>query len=251
MTNPKRNPATNKPFRTSNYTNAEIDRMLNKAEQLPEYFRLRVQCLIALAKKFGKRRVELARLEIADLTVTETELEVSFTLAKKRKKGLHQYLKYLEKNHPEVLSMTLPEIKLLWREWQKTTEGHKITETKALKSISLSDKYAPYILNYLAYLKLYYPECKWLFPSGHEVFGAYIVDTSTHLSGSQLLRSLKAVSKTGWLHLFRATKGEEVARLHGRTLESLHNVASALNVTDQTAMHYIERYVPEKQPVET
>lgn len=71
-----------------------------------------------------------------------------------------------------------------------------------------------------------------------------------HLSGSQLRRIIKPFTD-GWIHLFRSTKGEETARQHGRTLESLHNVAATLNVTDQTAMHYIEKYVPQKQPIET
>lgn len=118
--------------------------------------------------------------------------------------------------------------------------------------MDLTDKYSPYILRYLVYLKQNYPDTKFLFPSGYTVFGtSYVVNPNEHLSGSQLLRILKTTSETGWLHLFRMTKGEEVARLHGRTLESLHNVADTLNVTEQTAMHYIEKYVPQKQPIET
>jgi len=49
-------------------TNREIDGMLEKAELIPNrYFRLRVKALIALVKKFGKRRKELSILERADL----------------------------------------------------------------------------------------------------------------------------------------------------------------------------------------
>jgi hypothetical protein len=146
MTNPKTN--------RDNYTNKEIDLMLKKAEKLPkEYFKLRAQCLISLAKKFGKRRIELSRLERRDLTITETELEVNFTLAKKRKRGLHQFFKFLERHSPTELSKPLPEIKAMWREWQQTKEGHSITEHRALKSIDLKDKYAPFIIRYLEYLE--------------------------------------------------------------------------------------------------
>lgn len=247
MTNPKYK-------KRGNFTNKEIDSMLKKAEKLPtEYFKLRTQCLIALAKKFGKRRIEISRLERKDLTVNnETrELEVRFTLAKKRKRGLHQFFKHLEKHNPTELSKPLPILKAMWREWQKTEEGHSVNEQTALKSIDLKDKYAPYILLYFDYLEQNYPEVKYLFPSGYPVFGsAYVVEPGAHLSGSQLLRLIKPLTN-GWLHLFRSTKGEETARQHGRTLESLHNVATTLNVTDQTAMHYIEKYVPQKQPIET
>ncbi len=45
-------------------TNKEIDAMLEKADLIPNnYFRLRMKCLVALVKKFGKRRKELAILE--------------------------------------------------------------------------------------------------------------------------------------------------------------------------------------------
>ena len=73
------------------------------------------------------------------------------------------------------------------------------------------------------------------------------MEPAEYLSGSQLLRIIKPLNKTGWLHLSRNTKGEENARRHGRTLASLHNVAD----TEQTAMHYIEKYVPQKQSIET
>lgn len=243
MTNPK--------SKRKNYTENEVDKMLKKAEQLPEYFRLRAQCLVAIAYRFGKRRIEISRLLIDNFKTTETDLEIEFTLAKKRKRGLHQYLKHLEIYNPQALTKPLPELKEMWREWQQTNEGHKITETTALKSIDLRDKYADYILNYLEYMKTKYPESKFVFPSGYMVFGNYTVDASEHISGSQLLRILKVLTKDGWLHLFRKTKGEQTARQYGRTLESLHNVATTLNVTDQTAMHYIEKYVPQKQPIIT
>jgi hypothetical protein len=245
MTNPK--------TKRGNLTAREIDDMLKRAEKLPtEYFKLRAQCLVALAKKFGKRRVEISRLERRDLTVTATELEAKFTLAKKRKRGLHQFFKHLEKHSPAELTRPLPELKAMWREWQQTKEGHSVTEHTALKSIDLKDKYAPFILRYLKYLEQHYPEAKYVFPSGYSVFGnAYIIEPNEHLSGSQLLRIIKPLNKTAWLHLFRSSKGEETARFHGRTLESLHSVADTLNVTEQTAMHYIEKYVPQKQPIET
>jgi len=243
MTNPKE--------LRENLTTEEIDSMLKKAEDLPEYFKLRAQCLIALAKKFGKRRLELSRLERKDIRIIGDDLEIKFTLAKKRKRGLHQYFKYLEKHNPMELSRPLPELKENWLAWQLTDQGQNIKLATSLKSISLRDKYTHYILKYLVYLKRHSPTSKYLFPSGCSIFGtSYIIDPNEHLSGSQLLRIIKPLNPTVWLHLFRSSKGEETARRFGRTLESLHNVAATLDITDQTAMHYIEKYVPQKQEIE-
>lgn len=241
---------TNQKKQRENYTEKEVDKLLKKAENLDgEYFRLRAQCLVAIAYRFGKRRIEISRLRINDFSQTKTDLEIKFTLAKKRKRGLHQFIEVCRKKNPEILKKSLLEIENLHKDWQQTEAGHKIIEQTALKSLDLQDKYTKYILNYLEYVKKHYPDSKFLFPSGYNVFGNYTVDTSEHISGSQLLRVLKTLTNSGWMHLFRNTKAEQTARFYGRTLESLHNVAETLNVTDQTAMVYIRRHVPQKQPI--
>jgi hypothetical protein len=79
--------------------------MLEKADLIPnKYFRFRVKALIALVKKFGKRRKELSILERADLKREGHFLYVTFTIAKKHKKGLFQYFKFLKKNNPSGLN---------------------------------------------------------------------------------------------------------------------------------------------------
>ena len=83
-------------------TAQEIDEMLNKADLIEsEYFRLRVKALISMVKKFGKRRAEVSELKRSDLKKEKGYLYITFTLRKKHKLGLFQYLKFLKKDNPQ------------------------------------------------------------------------------------------------------------------------------------------------------
>lgn len=76
----------------------EIDKMLGKADKITdEYQQKRVKALIGLVKKFGKRRSELARLQINDLIIQNSYLEIKWTISKKHKKGLFQYFAFTKK----------------------------------------------------------------------------------------------------------------------------------------------------------
>lgn len=47
----------------------EIDHMIEEADKIPFLcFKLRAKALIAIAKTFGKRRSEIARIEMAAMT---------------------------------------------------------------------------------------------------------------------------------------------------------------------------------------
>ena len=250
MTNPSKAYAARGPL-----TNEEIDLMLKVADTLKtEYFRKRAKALIALLKKFGKRRSEIARLAVDDLKINEKsqELEVTFTLSKKHKRGLHQFLKFCEKQNPEVLDKPLPEIKALWKEWQLTEQGHTVKNDTSLQSISRDDKYTVFILDYLQYVHDAFRDTKFLFPSGTEVFGgAYVVFPDAHLSGSQLLRIIKPLNSTAWLHLFRDTKGAEIAKNEGRTIDAVYKVKENLDLeNEETAYRYVRRFAALKQPTE-
>lgn len=234
----------------------EVDSMLDKASQLPSvYFQLRAKALIALLKKFGKRRIEVSRLQPSDLRIVGSDLEITFNLAKKHKKGLFQYLRYLQKTDPEQLKKPLPEIQTAWRQWQETEQGHRTKTSTSLQSIALDDKYAHYILDYLQYLREKYPDAKFLFPSGLSVFGTsypYLVFPDRSLSGRQLLRIIKQLNPDAWTHLFRYTKGCEVAREHGRTIDSVHYVRDTLDLENEaTAWIYVRRSVPARMTKES
>ena len=80
--------ATKKLRNRDPLSNEEIDAMLSEADSIEnKYFELRAKALIALAKKFGKRRSEIAALSHSDLKVENNQLYVTFTLAKNTKKG--------------------------------------------------------------------------------------------------------------------------------------------------------------------
>jgi hypothetical protein len=54
------------------------------------------------------------------------------------------------------------------------------------------------------------------------------------------------------MHLFRETKGAEVAKKFGRTLNSIYEVKEALDLEDEsTAWNYVKRFVAKKQEKET
>lgn len=229
----------------------EITATLEKADKIKNpYFRLRVKALIALVKKFGKRRAEVGSLKLADLETKEGYLFVTFTLRKKHKKGLFQYIKLLKKENPEALNKPYTQLMAEWKEWTKTEQGFRVKEERRTKRVTLEDKYAKLILEYVEYLMQANPEGVFLFPSGKAVFNSYIILNGWHLSGSQLLRLIKPLNKKLWLHLFREMKGAEIARDLGNTIPALTSVKQTLDLErEDTAYKYIERYaVQEMKP---
>lgn len=192
----------------------EIDVMLAKADKLkPKYFSLRAKALVALGKT-GKRRAEVASLELTDLQVEGEWLYITFTVVKKRKKN--------------------------------------VLATRRTKRFPLSSEYAQYIMQYLNYMKQNHPECKYLFPSTHSVFGQTIAFyKDKHLSGRQLLRIIKQLNPKAWFHLFRETRGADIVkadeRKHGEaSILTVYRVKRALDLErEATAWNYINRYATE------
>jgi len=226
-------------------TEQEIAEMISKAEEIPnKYFRLRVKALIALVKKFGKRRIEQTLLKRSDLKIQRGYLYVTFTIRKKHKRGLFQYFQFLKKTNPEALNKPLPILQDEWKTWQTTEEGCHMKEEKREKRISIEDKYIKFVLEYMDYLSKNHNEVVYVFPSGHSVFGTtYIFYPDIALSGRQLLRLIKPLNPKAWLHLLRETKGAEVARDKGNTLDSVYSVRDTLDLeNEETAYRYVRRY---------
>ncbi|MFQ5999446.1 MAG: tyrosine-type recombinase/integrase [Candidatus Bathyarchaeia archaeon] len=154
----------------------EIDDMITKADKLPhEYFRLRAKAISSIFRRTGKRRREVATLEMDDIMVKGKNLSITFTVVKKRKKS--------------------------------------VSSRRREKQIPLSDKCAKYIMEYWSWMKKYHPECKYLFPRIHSVFGtglAFYEDK--HISGRHILRIIKQLNPNAWCHLFRETVGAEAVK---------------------------------------
>ena len=272
MTNPRLTNTAHKPeadFKEDNlkYQNRpvlstdEVDGMIERVNlvQIAPFYRLRAKCLVALLHKFGKRRCELLRLKRVDIVTVGNNIEFTFTLAKKRKRGFFQYLAYLEnlikkgQANGDALDKPLPTLKAEWKVWQTTDAGHRVKNAKSLQSISLNDKYTHYVTDYLSYLDDKHRDSEYVFPSVINCFStSYIVDPHRAMSGRQLLRILKELNPRCWTHLFRNSKASEIARLHGRTLDCVQKIQDSLDLeTPPTAMIYVKRHAPLEQPVET
>lgn len=230
---------------------SEIEKTLRKSEKIPsEYFRKRVRALIGLVKKFGKRRAEVGTLLLNDLETKEGYLYVTFTLRKKHKKGLFQFIKLLRKTNPAALNKPLSELEAEWSLWTETEQGFTVKEERRTKRVSCDDKYAKLILEYVDYLKAKNPEGVFLFPSGKAVFNTYVIRNSRSLSGRQLLRLIKPLNHRLWLHLFREMKGAEIAKDLGNSVTAVAAVKQTLDLErEDTAFRYVERYaVQEMKP---
>jgi integrase len=237
-------------------TEQEIETLLGKADKLKtEFFQLRAKCVIGLVKIFGKRRGELSRLEMTDLTVENGILNITFTILKKHKRGFFQYLEYLKKQgDPELLNKTLPMLREEYENWIKTPEGTREKAPRRLKQTPLSDKYARMILEYFNYMQNNFPQSKFLFPSGYTLFGSnlYAINPAKALGGRQILNVVKELDPSTWTHLYRKLKGSEVARKYGRTLDSAFQVKTTLDLErTETALRYIEDFAPKMETGET
>ena len=67
-------------------TDEEFKEMLHEAKKIPEtFYRLRTIALLCILRLTGKRRSEIACLEVSDFKIEDPYLHVTFTLSKKRK----------------------------------------------------------------------------------------------------------------------------------------------------------------------
>ena len=234
-------------------TDVDVENMLKAADKIEdEYFRLRAKALVALFKKFGKRIKELQLIEMNDLKVENDLLLITFNLAKKRKLGLFQYFKFLKKTSPEELNKPQTELVAQWKLWRETKEGSHFREDRRTKSVSVQDKYAKLILDYVEFLKQKCPDAKWLFPSGKSIFGIdYMIFPDRHLKGWELWHIIKQLDPQVWCHLFRELKGSEVVKEKGETLESLFSVKRTLDLSNiDVAYKYVDRYAIQKMKTE-
>jgi integrase len=188
----------------------EVEQELQKAEALPQFFKLRAKATVALLET-GKRRSEIAGLEKSDLSIDDMFLYVRFTVVKKRKKNI--------------------------RTLQRTKKYRK------------DSKWAKLILEYLAYLDEHYPNCKYLYPLGHNLFGQnYLVDETKHASGQEIWRILKTLNPNDWPHQHREKRAVKVIRTaeakRGQAdLNTVYQVRDVLDLErETTAYNYIRRF---------
>jgi hypothetical protein len=147
----------------------------------------------------------------------------------------------------ELDAKTQGELNEEWREWQGTKEGIRVKQSKSRQGVELTSPYAQIILEYFDYVKSQLPECMYLLPAGKAIFSDYAIDFEHHIGDGTLLDIVKALNPDCWMHLFRELKGGEVAKAHGRTLESVYEVKEALDLENEvTAYNYVKRSVVRK-----
>jgi integrase len=203
----------------------EIQEELKKVDSIKdEYFRLRAKAVIALLES-GKRRGELAMLELQDIKTDTEFLYITFKLEKKRRK--------------------------------KTVDGKTVIVRKnpvlRTKKFNLTSPFAKIILEYLAYLKEHNPDVIYVFPSGKTIFGhTYIVYPYTHLRGWQIWKIIKDINARDWPHQHRERRAAKVVladekNLGHTTMETIYGVKRALDLErEQTAWNYVRRFETQK-----
>jgi hypothetical protein len=151
------------------------------------------------------------------------------------------------------LSKPLPELEAAWKQWQDTEEGQRLKTEERTKRVSLDDRYAKLIVEYLGYLEKSLSAVKLVFPSGVCYFGqTYTLNQDEHLSGRQLLRLIKPLNYEAWLHLFRETKGAEIAKKQGNTITGVYEVRDSLDLErEETAYRYVRRYAVQEVTIES
>lgn len=223
----------------------ELDQMFKKTDQInQEYFRLRAKALISLFKP-GKRRGEVASLAMDDIEPQENFLYVTYTVEKKRKR------KKCPSCEKSSGSQTLF-CRFCGEPLEHIEASPQVMSLRRRKRFQIKSRYAQNIMAYWNWMKQHHPENKWLFPSGHNVFGvAYVFDLSRHLHGRQVLRIIQSLNPKAWCHLFRETRGAEIVKKDEEargeaSIETVYRVRRGLDLeSEASAWRYIRRYATE------
>jgi len=229
------------PLRTqrkTTITDEEFQELLMKADSIQnEFFRLRAKALLCLLRLTGKRRSELAKLELNDFKVEEDKLIIHFTLLKKKRRfkvcGSCGSRNSVKASHCLNCGSNI----------ENTPVQHRALTSDSFKAIPVSESLAKPILDYLAYLEKLTPKPRFFFPSVQSVFGeSYVILPDKHLTGRQLFNIVRSLSPKVWLHLFRETVGADIIK-QDSSLIGVFRVMRRLDLESyQTGFNYLRRY---------
>jgi integrase len=161
--------------------------------------------LLCILRLTGKRRSEIACLEVSDFKIEDPYLHVTFTLSKKRKKTA-------------------------------------ITK-RSTKTIPLSDPLTKPILKYLEFLEDLTPTPKYFLPQtsacGDKNFTLTLTST---FQGAQVFNLVRKVSDRVWCYLFRETAASEVVKSDPSIIGAF-KVQRRLDLENiQTGFRYLKRF---------
>jgi len=180
--------------------------MLKRADEIEDtYFRLRSKALVSLFDLTGKRRIEVATLKQEDVEIEDEYLRMTFIVTKKRTK--------------------------------------KSSSNRRTKLLPLGDCRTQYIVEYARWMREHHPECEYLFPRTHNIFGVGLLFyPGEHISGRHVLRLVKVLDPTAWCHLFREKVGASIVK-KDPTIIAPFKVMRRLDLESfTTAFNYMRRY---------
>lgn len=194
--------------RTTMISDIEIDAMLEKTEDHNHvFYTLRDKAVIGIFSRTGKRRGEVARLELSDLEIKKNKLLITFTLLKKRKKTL--------------------------------------LRSRATKELDTTDKYVKPILTYLNYLKALEPQPKHFLPRtwyNPKMGLPFTIDYTSHIGGRQVFNIIRNLSEAIWPHLFRERVASDVVK-RDPSIMAAWKVMRRLDLEDiKTGFSYLRRF---------
>jgi integrase len=218
-------------------SDSEFQEMLKAAETIQDkYMKLRAKAVLCVLRLVGKRRGEVASISLDDVKVENNFLHITFVLEKKRKRF---------KICPACQTKNMAKASFCSKcgfNLENVTKQRKGRPTTSTKSIPLSDSLTGPIIEYMDYLKSREPDVKFLFPSGRNVFGHYVILPNKHLAGRHIFNIVRETSQSVWCHLFRETVGSEIVK-NDPTLIGIFKVMQRLDLEDyRTGFNYLKRY---------
>jgi hypothetical protein len=215
----------------------EFSETLETAELIEnEFFKLRTLAVLCLLRLTGKRREEIAKVQLDLVKVEGGFLTVTFELEKKkrRKKICPDCGKINSKASLFCKNCGLNIIEIEPRSNKKPDLSRK--------AIPLSDPLTKPIMEYVDYLRNRTGGPHFLFPRGKSVFGGYFLIQDRHLTGRQIFNIVRSISDSIWPHLFRETVGSDVIK-GDPTIIGAFKVMNRLDLENyETGFHYLKRY---------
>jgi integrase len=216
----------------------EFREMLAKAEELkPEFFRRRAKALLCILRLTGKRRAEVAQLELDDFKVEEGFLSIRFRLLKK-KRSFKLCSECGAKNVKNAKFCKQCGFDISDAPVQKRGKTEE-----SVKAIPLEHPLTRPILEYLEFLEKFEPKPKFVFPSVKSLFGeSLIIYPERHLTGRQIFNIVRGLSAMVWPHLFRETVASDIVK-QDSSLIGAFKVQRRLDLESfQTGFNYLKRY---------
>jgi ribosomal protein L40E len=215
----------------------EFESMLKNANLIKdEFFRLRALAVLCLLRLTGKRREEIAKVQLDFVTLENGFLTITFELEKKKRR------KKICDDCGAVNSKASSFCKKCGSNISKIEPRSNKKPDLSTKSIPLTDPLTQPISKYVNYLRNETMDPKFLFPRGKIIFGNYFLLQKQHLTGRQIFNIVRSISETIWPHLFRETVGSDVIKADP-TIIGAFKVMNRLDLDNyETGFHYLKRY---------